>query len=204
MKKLLFSVLVLTASTVQAQDTEIQFGAGALVLTSTTNEVNVEPHLFINVRTDLADSDYSPILKISAELGALPGKEPDVADPGSIRSLETVLRIAQPISEKLYFRPYVEIGFSTKLPGETTFRDRTARFWAAGLEVGDSVNAISVGIGTDQRLDGRWAPSVTVLGKVRMIDRDIDLSLVGKAILTMEFYKSERRDAVLVGMVITR
>lgn len=202
MRVFFFAILTIAAP-VAASPLELYLGAGGQILASTNSETAVDPFVSIDVRTKLADTTYSPRLKIYAELGALPTETISFDSPDSIRSVEAVLRISQPLSEILYFRPYVEVGFSTKLPGETEVLNRTARFWSTGFEIGDAFNALSVGFGTDQRLDGDWSPVTSVTGKVRLKSIDkANFYMVAKGIFDMHLYQTDRRDVIMIGFSV--
>jgi hypothetical protein len=180
---------------------------GGLVSFSTSTETALEPMARLAIVAPLAYGARPPELLVDLDLGALPGDSISITDPATFRSLELALAISwRPwLSSPLKF--WGGAGFATRLPSDPEPRDRTARWAAAGVRLADDGgNALAVGAGVDERLDGSYQPTLEVMGSVRLWQPSegsrLDTRLVGRAILGLDFgqYGSARRDVVQVAI----
>lgn len=151
-----------------------------------------------------------PQLHVGLDLTGLQGETIDPANAETWRALEFRLGLSQRLFATLNADLYAEAGFATRLPGELEARDTTARWVGAGVRVGRlGPGWLTVALGADQRLDGRWQPAVLLAGAVELYGGEralgAHLFLVGDASLGLAHYgNAPRRDVVRVGLAVGR
>lgn len=206
---LVLLVLLALAPAVVAQEPspappsiEVQvYGGGLVSFGSNGAGTAITPTARIEVESKVGDFRLAPTVRVLAALSALPGETvdalevPALPDIGTFaetyKSIEFSLTIAQPLSERLKFRPYASAGFGSRLPGAPEPADKAPRWGDIGLEFGSTRGRLSVGIGPDQRLDtgADYVPCVHVAGIVSLWRNasGADVAFGGDAILGLDW-----------------
>lgn len=179
------------------------------------NTTSVQPFVYLAVDAPTADNVFAPHLIVNAALTAEPGDSVQLENPATWKAMEFSMGFAQPVSTGVHFDLYGELGFATKLPGQTEPLVKTARWASGGLRFRSTRGMMAVGIGADQRLTGQYRPAVTITGAVALWEAKPDkeghktlggakLMLVGSAVLGLDAPGSigsvKTRDVVRVGI----
>lgn len=180
--------------------------AGGIVSMGGGTTAGIRPTVSVAVDFAIAKAVMSPRSVVGLELGALAGESLDIASPETWQTLSFRALLYQPISG-LFVSPYVGGGFSTRLPGDTEPRDKTARWWSAGLRVAGERGWLEMGLGLDQRLGGdTYAPTGHFRGSLLIGERggvNAYLSMEAILALNLGFYPG-RVDAVTASVVLGR
>lgn len=204
---------LLLAGPTLAQDLRLDVAGGGLVSMASAVSAATVPTALIFVDAPISTNAHPFRVQALTVLSALPGETLDISKPETFRAVEFSLRVAQRPADSLLFSVYAEAGFATRLPGDFTPRDKTARWAGAGIAFDQNARgALSVGAGVDQRLSGQYVAAAHVRGYVALWkagpNSDIEggeVRLVGEAILGLDFgasVRSARRDVVRLGVTV--
>lgn len=184
--------------------------AGGMVSMSSGADEEAAPLLRLTAEAPLAAYVRPPRLIVDAALAALPGETLSVEQVQTVRSLELRAGLAWQPFASFYFSFAGWAGFATRIESDPEPLDRTAKFAGGSVLFDDrNGNALEIGFGGDQRLDGHWQPTATVSGSVRLweaSDGKVDARLVARAILLLDTSLNGQApsDVVQVGMCIAR
>lgn len=185
----------------------VRAAAGSITSLATDVPASVKPLASVGVEARLSTSLRGPSLEVQADLTALPGDTLDLSDPQSFNALEFIVGLSQPLHPALLFRAYLDVGAASRLATSEDPVNRLPAFWAVGLLFRTSTREhwLKVGIGSDQRLSGDWAPTVTVSGQAKVGERaGVSFYLVGSMIRALDLsaygYAVPPRDSLRVGV----
>jgi hypothetical protein len=189
------------------QEVEIHGLMGGVASLASDAGMGLTPFIALQIDVPVADSFYAPHVVVTPILTALPGETLDLGDAETFRAIEATVGLSQALSKKVRFSLYGEFGFATRLPGDPSPRNRTARWAAGGLKFQGSRGLLMVLFGADQRLTNYYAPAVLINGVVSLKTferfKNMNVSLVGSAILGVEaaaYGYPATKDIVRVGI----
>lgn len=184
---------------------------GALTAVSTDTPASIKPLIAVMVEAPLSSSMRAPSLEVQAVLSALPGETISFMDPTTFHALEFTAGLSQPLHPRLFFSIYLDAGAASRLATSEEPVSRLPGFWSAGLlfRTDSRDHWLKVGLGSDQRLSGEWAPTVTVSGQAKVGDQaGVSLYLVGSLIRALDLsaygFAVPPRDSLRVGVAIGR
>jgi hypothetical protein len=165
----------------------LSVSAGGLVSLSPNTDTKLVPTILLEVNSKLAESEYTPVLDVNANLSGLPGSSLTLSDPTTFTSLEFKAGLEQSIPN-IYPRLYAGFGLATRLPGDTDPRINVPKYFTFGVlfTTTDRTSYLYVGGGPDQRLSNSYIyePNVHIIGKVKLTSvSNAKMFLIGDAIL---------------------
>jgi hypothetical protein len=209
----LASLLILLAAPLRAEGPEVRVLVGGLVGLMTDADPELEPLARIDVQWSVYDGDRPVNAHVIADLTSLPGDAVNLADPASFRALEFGLGLSWTPFESIGAAFFAEGGFASRLPSHGNEpRDEAPKWASFGALFQTKTRAawLGVGLGPDQRLDGKYVMAVQVGGGLDLLKAEdgrlegTALSLMVSAVLGLEHSPSApgRRDVVRAGVCV--
>lgn len=199
-------VLAFLSSPLLADDFSFSAKIGGMSVLSSDSDVSYQPFLKLGIVAPTASAVYAPNLEVGVSLGALPGESLDASDVKTFKSLEAKVGLSQKIPYT-YINIYGEVGFASRILGDTEPAVRAPKFVSAGLLFRniEKTRFLKVGYGTDQRINGLWKAAITASGEIAIAEKEVgktkvELILVSEAILSI--YATDRRDIITAGIAV--